>query len=44
MQANGRLVCIFRTGIGLYVIISKLPYLQAELQAVKDDFCKICNY
>ena len=34
---------VLRTGIEPYMIISKLPYLQAELQAVKDDFLKICN-
>ena len=35
---------VLRTGIELYMIISVLCYLQAVLQAVKKDFCKICNY
>ena len=29
---------VLRTGIELYMIISKLHYLQAVLQAMKDDF------
>ena len=37
-------VDVLRTGIEPYMIISKLPYLQAVLQAVKEDFCKFCNY
>ena len=34
---------MLRTGIEPYMIINVLPYLQAVLQAAKDDFCKICN-
>ncbi len=33
-------VDVLRTGIEHYMIISKLPYLQAVLQAVKSDFVK----
>ena len=40
----GRLGFISPDGIELYVIISKLRYLQVVLQAVKKDFCKICIY
>ena len=35
---------VLRTGIEPHVIISKLNNLQAVLQAVKEDFCKFCNY
>ena len=34
------LIAVLRTGIELGVIISELHYLQAVLQAVRDDFCK----
>ena len=37
-------VDVLRTGIEPYMIISKLAYLQAVLQAVKEGFCKFCNY
>lgn len=33
---------VLRTGIELYMIISKLYYLQAVLQAVKELFCILC--
>ena len=37
-QMSERAVSVLRTGIELCMIISKLSCLQAELQAVKDDF------
>ena len=43
-QETERAADVLRTGIELYMIISKLCYLQAVLQAVKKDFCKICIY
>ena len=36
----GRLLCVLRTGIEPHMIISKLHYLQAVLQAVAEDFVK----
>ena len=43
-QFPERAADVLRTGIELYMIISKLNNLQAVLQAVKEDFCKFCNY
>ncbi len=34
------LIAVLRTGIELYVYINWLHVLQADLQAVKEDFCK----